>query len=236
MTPDGEKATPVALCNFDKYMLAVAPDKHQPISKTELLCFLHATEDTFDEVLTNSTKNGTSRLRAPLGGRIPVVGVRSTHPSVHKHYRFTECSPCAVHKKPTLTDESLLYFPSPESILAIRLWSDDEDRFAEYCLDFFDTDRHVAFNTPKGWEIHTVSTYARPIEEQIHSHEAGMGIPRGEIEDGLEHYILVEEGMRLVLVRLEDDFFFQIPSREYGHVMLRGREKVTNFSKSVASL
>ncbi|KAH7910669.1 hypothetical protein BJ138DRAFT_1008247, partial [Hygrophoropsis aurantiaca] len=104
----------------------------------------------------------------------------------------------------------------PGSQYAIRIWDDEKERSdGQFLLDYFDVEKEVPVNTPRGYEIIPVET---PImlalgAGSLRSWEyADNGSSPDEIKSG-EERISVPEGSHWRLVRQGHlDLYFAVPS------------------------
>lgn len=83
-------------------------------------------------------------------------------------------------------------------------------KYAQYCLDFFDVNKRIPVNTPDGYKIYYLQ-YLGQHEEQLVPWEIAMKVER--VDEGQEKYS-VQEGSQLVLTRPDKDpYLFEIPHR-----------------------
>ncbi|KAH7910679.1 hypothetical protein BJ138DRAFT_1113885 [Hygrophoropsis aurantiaca] len=115
--------------------------------------------------------------------------------------------------EPKLGDPSEVLFPIPNSQYAIRIWDGGMEKSSQFLLDYFDIEKEVPVDTPRGYEIHPVPMPGLTWCGIPRSYEFAFGKRPDEIPDGEEKY-LIPEGGRFRLVRDgHPDFFFVVPSR-----------------------
>ncbi|KIJ60070.1 hypothetical protein HYDPIDRAFT_32645 [Hydnomerulius pinastri MD-312] len=177
---------------LDEHMSRLDPGHHRPMTEKELkmlLCTMGATEHSLPQYLEKYDKWWENVFSQFPDGRPPVLG-----------------------EKPHPDDPTIQHFNIPDSDLAIRIWSGGMERHRQYCLDFFDTCRRCAVDTPDGYEILFLSDVYMPGEKLV-TWETAMDVAPEDLLPGAEKYS-VTEGSELVLKRPgRDDFLFQIPVR-----------------------
>lgn len=118
--------------------------------------------------------------------------------------------------KPTSDDPDALYIRIPDTNFSLRFWPGS---FAdsEYCMDFVLTATREPINVPDHYEVRVVpdpaQTWLHPTATKVLPIEQVLGVPKDEIAEGSEKYIL-RDGIHCHLAYKERPIMhFQVPSR-----------------------
>ena len=128
-------------------------------------------------------------------------------------------APMHPQLKPQPGDQNLFTVRIPDSPYMIRMWDGGMDFYSQYCLDFYDSNRQVPVNLPKGYSLWPaaanlpgVFTVAGPLV----SWETAWGLAPGSFPEGEEKWS-VPEGVYITLKRADhpgQDFTFAVPRRQ----------------------
>ncbi|TBU41287.1 hypothetical protein BD309DRAFT_898384 [Dichomitus squalens] len=126
----------------------------------------------------------------------------------------------AIGMKPLPGDSSLFTVRIPNSCYLIRMWDGGMDRFAQYCLDLYDSHRQVPVNLPKGYSLWPAAANipgAFTVAGPLASWETDMGFAPGSFPEGEEKWS-VPEGVYITVKRADrpgEDFTFAVPRRQH---------------------
>ncbi|KAH7905892.1 hypothetical protein BJ138DRAFT_1130240 [Hygrophoropsis aurantiaca] len=176
---------------YDEHMSRRFPG-HQPMSQDGLrhmFSVLGATDDTIHEYIASQNKFWDEMLGP--GGKAKIYGL-----------------------KPEPDDPTVRYYPIPNSLLAIPIWSGDMESLGHFSLDFVDTRTRAPLNAPAGYDIwhvyHPAVSVARGWQKLVTMNSVFNVSPSVA---GQEIYAAPEGSLLQLLRPGEDPFYFEIPRR-----------------------
>lgn len=111
-----------------------------------------------------------------------------------------------IWQKLAANDPTVLYVDIPGTPYAVRIF--DMARFAQFCIDFFDSDHGVTVNKPEGCEIY-------PLYSPFTLGSAAPGAP----------LVSWEQAMRVALIPAGSEKF-SVPEGSYWKIVRRGGDNV----------